>query len=134
MTRGSVVAGSGVLLSVSGLILLGMAGNATLLGLFGGQVLAAPHAGDAAWVGVGFTRVCGAAIASLGLLMMAASRLPDAAAKAFGGPMFVAMALVTLVTTIQAQAIWSTLASWVLPAVLVFGCIGALQLVRHGTA
>jgi hypothetical protein len=134
MTRKTLVKGSGILLSVSGLAILGMAGNPMLLSLFGCQVLPVPHAGDAGWVGVGFTRVCGAALASLGLIMMAASKFPDAAAKAVGGPIFVGMALLTLVTGIQAQAIWSTPASWVLPAILLIGCIGAQQLVRTGAA
>src|SRR5512139_290912 len=98
MARRSAVAVSGSLLSISGLIILVMAGNETLMSLFGSQALSAPGAGDAGWVGVGFTRLFGAALASLGLVMMATRPLSDAAAKTIGGPLFAGLGLLTLVT------------------------------------
>ena len=134
MARRGMAAVSGSLLSISGVIILVMAGSQTLMSLFGGQELAASQAGDAGWVGVGFTRLFGAALASLGLVMMATRPLSDAAAKTIGGPLFAGLGLLTLVTFIQAQAIWSAPAGWVLAIVLLIGCVGAGQLTRPSSA
>ena len=86
------------------------AGNDVLMGLFGGQPLPAAVAGGSGWVGVAFTRVCGAAVGAIGLLMIASTRLDEQAARTIGGPLFVGLALLTIVTVIQAQAIWATTA------------------------
>ena len=135
MARRTVVKVSGSLLSMTGLMILVMAGSRTLMALFGSQVLSAPGTGEAGWVGVGFTRLFGAALASLGLVMMATGPLSDSAAKAIGGPLFAGLGLLTLVTFIQAQAIWSAPAGWALATVLLVGCIGAGQLTRpHSSA
>jgi len=134
MARRTWVLVSGILLSVSGLIILGMAGNALLMSLFGSRTLPSPQVGDPGWVGVGFTRVFGAALASLGLIIMATRQLPDAAAKTIGGPIFVGLALLTLVTIIQVRAIWNTPTGWVLAAVVLAGCLGAGQLARPRSA
>lgn len=128
MARRTQAMASGILLSVAGLVILGMAGSRTLMGLFGGQILSGPQVGDVAWVGVAFTRVFGAALAGLGLIMMATRQLSDAAAKTIGGPIFVSLALVALVASIQAHAIWKAPAGWVLVAVILAGGVGAGQL------
>jgi len=134
MARRSMVAVSGSLLSISGLVILVMAGNQAMMSLFGSQALSAPETGDSGWVGVGFTRLFGAALASLGLVMMATRPLSDPAAKTIGGPLFAGLGLLTLVTIIQAQAIWSAPAGWALATVLLVGCVGAGQLTRPSSA
>ena len=134
MARRTLVTVSGSLLSISGLIILVMAGNPMLMSLFGSRALPAPVAGDAGWVGVAFTRLFGAALASLGLVMMATRPLSDTAAKTIGGPLFAGLGLLTLVAVIQAQAIWNAPAGWALATVLLVGCVGAGQLTRPSSA
>ena len=132
MSPKAVVTTSGSLLSLAGLVLLATAGNDVLMGLFGGQPLQAAASGDNGWIGVAFTRVCGAAVGALGLLMIASTRLDEQAAKTIGGPLFVGLALLTIVTAIQAKTIWATLAGWGFAAVLLAGCAGATRLTKRG--
>ena len=133
MTRKVLVTLSGSLLSISGLIILGMAGNAALMGLFGSQVLPPPQAGEPGWVGVAFARVFGAALASLGFVMLAARQLSDGSARAIGGALLGGLALLTLVTLIQAEAIWTTPAGWALAGVIMLACVGAVGLRQSGS-
>jgi hypothetical protein len=132
-----IVAGCGALLSLAGLALLIRGGAPALMGLFGSPELPPAHAGDPAWVGVGFIRVSGAALAALGFITIAASRLTGEAARAIGGATAAGLALLGVVTLIQAQAIWSTPSGWVLALIVLVGCIGALILsfsARQATA
>ncbi len=133
MSRKTVVTVSGSLLSLAGLLLLAGAGSRALMGLFGGQPLEAARPGDAGWIGVAFTRVCGAALGALGLVMIASTRLEEQAARTVGGPLFVGLAVLTIVATLQALAIWTTPAAWALPAVLLVGCAGATRLMKVRT-
>jgi protein-S-isoprenylcysteine O-methyltransferase Ste14 len=98
------------------------------MGLFGSAGLPAAQAGDPAWVGVGFIRVSGAALAALGLITLAASRLKGEAARVIGGAVAAGLALLGVVTLIQAQAIWNTPSGWVLTVVVLLGSVGAIIL------
>jgi len=102
------------------------------MGLFGRSDLPPAQAGDPAWVGVGFIRVSGAALAALGFVTIAASRLTGEAARAIGGATAAGLALLGLVTFIQAQAIWSTPSGWVLAVVVLLACVGATVLSLSG--
>jgi hypothetical protein len=132
-----IVAGCGALLSLAGLVLLVRGGAPALMDLFGSSTLPPAQAGDPAWVGVGFIRVSGAAIAALGLIIVAASRLKGEAARAIGGAAAAGLGLLGIVTLIQAQAIWSTLSGWLLAAVVLLACMSGVILsvsARQATA
>src|SRR5512139_1391904 len=98
MPRKVLITVSSSILVATGLLILAMAGNEGFMRLFGSRPLPAAEVGDPGWVGVGFTRVCGAALASLGLVMMTTSALSDEAAKRIGGPLFTELALLAVVT------------------------------------
>lgn len=123
-----IVAGCGALLSLAGLALLIRGGAPALMSSFGSPGLPPAQAGDPAWVGVGFVRVSGAALAALGFITIAASRLTGEAARAMGGATAAGLALLGVVTLIQAQAIWGTPSGWALALVVLLGCIGAIIL------
>jgi hypothetical protein len=123
-----VVAGCGALLFLAGLVLLLRGGAPALMSLFGSPPLTVPQARDPAWVGVAFIRVSGAALVALGLITIAASRLTGEAARVIGRAAAVGLALVGVVTLIQAQAIWSTPSGWLLAAVVMIACAGGVIL------
>jgi hypothetical protein len=120
-----IVAACGALLSLAGLALLIRGGAPELMGLFGSPELPPAQAGDPTWVGVAFIRVSGAALAALGFVTIAASRLSGESARAVGGATAAGLGLLSVVTLIQAQAIWGTPAGWALAAVVLVACIGA---------
>ena len=123
-----IVVGCGALLSLAGLVLLVRGGAPELMGLFGSSALPVARAGDPAWVGVAFIRVSGAAFAALGLITIAASRLTGEGAKAIGGAAAVGLALLGVVTLIQANAIWGTASGWVLTAIVGLACVSSIIL------
>ncbi len=102
------------ILIVAGLAFLVGGGAPSLMVSFGSPAVPMARAGDPVWIGIAFARSLGAALVALGLVALKASRLPSDAAKAITGPLMWGLALVSLVTLAQAQAIWGTSAGWTL--------------------
>jgi hypothetical protein len=122
MDRKALVTGGGLLLfGTGGAVLVG--GVPRLMALFGVVDLPAASAGDPAWVGVAFARVFAAALVALGVVALGARRLTGQAARAVAFPLAGGLALLTLLTVIQAQAIWDTRTSWALAAVMAVACV-----------
>jgi hypothetical protein len=122
MFRKSVAVGSGALLTLAGLVLI--IGNiGWVMRLAGATVeLPAPQSGDLAWIGVGFARVFGAALITLGLFSVAASQLDREAARKIRVPLAVGLTVLMLLTGAQALAIWNTPAAWTLWAIIAIAC------------
>ena len=95
---------------------------------FGGAALGPAHAGDPGWLAVAFMRVFGAALAALGVVMLAASRLTGKAAGTVAGAATAGLALLGVATLAQAKAIWDTPAGWALAGIAVLSTVsGALM-------
>jgi hypothetical protein len=122
MMRWIVGVGAGVLLTVAGLIII--LGNVEWVMRLAGAAtqLPSPESGNAVWIGVAFARVFGAALIVIGLLTCAASRLEGAAARQIRVPLAVGLTLLMVLTGIQALAIWTTPAAWVLWAIVAVAC------------
>jgi len=122
MIRWIVGVGSGALLTVAGLVIIvGNVGG--VMRLAGSTVeLPAPQSGDLAWIGVGFARVFGAALITLGMFTAAASRLEGEAARKMRIPLAVGLTLLMLLTGAQALAIWNTPTAWTLWAIVAVAC------------
>jgi len=135
--RWIVGVGGGVLLTVLGLIII--VGNVGwVMSLAGAAAeLPAPKSGDVAWIGIGFLRVFGAALIALGMFTAAASRLDAAAARRIRTPLAIGLAVLLVLTAVQAAAIWSTPSAWVLCCVIAVACAsvftwGVTETALHG--
>ena len=118
MMRWIVGVGSGALLTVAGLVII--IGNVGWVMRLAGATaeLPTPQSGDPVWVGVGFVRVFGAALIALGMFTAATSRLEGEAIRRVRMPCVVGLAVLFVLTAIQAFAIWRTPAVWALFAVI----------------
>jgi hypothetical protein len=93
------------------------------MSLFGVTEIPVARSGDPTWVGIAFVRVFATALVALGLVALGASRLRGQAARAVGMPLSVGLALLTLMTFMQAQAIWDTATAWALGAAVAVACV-----------
>ena len=74
---------------------------------------------------------------ALGLIVIAASRLAGEAARVIGGAAAAGLALLGVVTLVQAQAIWNSPSGWVLTSIVLLACASGVVLHvsgRHATA
>ena len=103
MDRRALVTGGGALLVLTGAAVL-LAGMARFMSLFGVAEIPTAQPGDPTWVAIAFVRVFAAALVALGLVALGARRLSGQAARAVGLPLSAGLALLTLMTIMQARA------------------------------
>jgi hypothetical protein len=131
MKQRTFVAVCGTLLALAGLSLMLWGGAPAVMRLFGGSGLPTAKVGDPALIGVAFMRVFGAAVLALGLITAGASRLRGEPARALGMPLALGLAVLGLVTGMEALAIWSTPTAWLLAGIIGVACVGVASLRAH---
>lgn len=123
MKKNNLVAVCGTLLTLAGSVLVLRGGAPEVMEFFGSSASPPAASGEPAWIGVAFMRAFGAATLALGLVMIGASRLSGEAARVLGAPLAFGLGILGLVTSLQAQAIWSTPGAWFLVALIGVACL-----------
>ncbi len=108
-------------------------GGPVMMTWFGAGHIPEPLEGDPFWVGSAFTRMFGASLVVLGLVVWSAKDIPDPATqKIIGRALLLGSCFALLISLIQQIAIWNSPAGWVIVGIFAaLAFVSALQFTKR---